>query len=265
MHNLFLGEFSQSTVQNQDSSDFTYYLPLDQEFRPRLTLPVSIQEIRKIVFGEDPDYLMLAYRSLQAGLLLESHPKLSKVLNDRDPVRVPVRDLITKFVSGRLTTEILSDHTANPVAVLTPEADPSKSGRMIIDLVLEVTGETEVTLFETYPRQRTSVITVSVTSGITEMFQAPKLPVAFHVPAIVGYRARVSGFIHPVKTWASIVKDVRALGSGIYADLFLTTRPDEDRGYLPQIEKWWRSEDLPLSDQVPALVSAIFERSLLYR
>lgn len=224
---------------------------VDPEFKA-LTLPTPLNQVRRVLFGTNPDRHMRNYRCRQ--LLALAHA-------------TPLDEYLTGF-DARLTYDFKSDTLILPDVWVPSVANVNDRGTLTVLGVPEppdATGRVYHALSVT-----TASSGVATVERMTTPFQkvdfefsgSDKIPLSgtglsFRLGSEAGGQAfHVEVRSRPQKDLGQLARDASALGEPVYNYLFGLTN---DEPYKTFRELWFRKEELPL--RLAALVCAIVFRT----
>lgn len=189
------------------------YVPPD--FAAVTGLPPALTNIRRLLFGADPDEVYANYRVRQYMALLHC-TELYEFVTDLD---------------SRITYDVLADELFYATAFgMTASADgmsftgelpsPDSSGKSCHKWRISQTGAATVTIVRKTPPQTTVVESTAFTDGLSDLMTLPGTSVQFRITDQEGQVWDVVGYARPQKSLGQLAVEVRTAGAQYLNDLF---------------------------------------------
>jgi hypothetical protein len=220
-------------------------------YQPKV-LPQGLQNIRRVLFGANPDRAMLNYRCRQLLSLLH-----------RTELESFITALDSRITYDFTSTESLSSTRFKPVATLMGSYSPSDltdiavtwdenrpdfpdvTGHMRRDWWILINGSSQLDITSANPA-RTTTVDLTFTNQLSQPVQLPGSSLFVQVRDTAGLSYHIQHTIRPQYDLGTLAATLRTLGTETFTTLFLTgTSAGSSEPFTTFRNLWEQRKELP--------------------
>ena len=209
-----------------------------------VTFPGSLQAVRRIMFGSNPDRAMLNYRSRQFMALLHA-TELKQFVTDLDPRITYELDNADLFPKAMFLPSVQPlGSTTGTLTVVGDPPVPDAGGQLYHEWIVAVTSSDLVNIKRLYPY--TSVdAAYTVSSGLSSLIPLPGSSLNIRIPQNIGESWRVTSYSRPTPDLGSIAYSLQFVGTQALSELFKTATPQgQSEPYRTFSRLWQQRQEL---------------------
>lgn len=214
-------------------------------FRP-ITLPGYLQRTRNLLFGAQPDAVMLNYRARQYMGLLHS-TELVEFVTELDP-RITYDVLPRDDLFDRLFTTTVRK-LGSTTAVLSLVGDvgsPGQSGRTYHSWRIDVTSGSTVSVNRQTPPAAVSIQDYTISEGLSSLIQLTGSGLQARFSEGVGSEWFVESYSRPSQDLGTIAANLRVIGEDTLLQLFgVGTAKGGEEPFTTFYQLWKKHPELP--------------------
>lgn len=223
-----------------------------------LELPTYLDTLRVMLFGSDPDRLMLNYRVRQYLSVLHSGPLEEFVLRLDPRITYDLRDdafIAEETFKPKVTA--VQVPTGAKLSVIGRPDSPDSTGRMRHTFLVDVVDTTSLRLSRTTQPVTNVLLDFAVTGGLSGLVTLPGTGYSFRLSNDgIPQTWQISVVNRPTTDLSQIVAGLQAVGEPVLLSLFGLTKEEP---WLTFKNLWEQKEELPL--KLGGLLCAIIYRT----
>jgi hypothetical protein len=236
---------------------------IEPDFRP-LQLPGYLQHIRNVLFGSDPDRLMLNYRGRQLLGLLHTTELVEFVLELDSRITYDTLPRDAFYASQFLPRVTRLRGTTAELPLSGRVGPPDRAGRLEHAWRVETASSSQVAVRRLTAPLSLDLVSYTLTSGLSELLDLPGSGLQFRVPAGVGNAWRITACARPEQNLAELVTSLTAVAGPLETVFGVGTAAGRSEPFVT-FRNLWRDHPEALYRLGGALLGYIYRADALYR